>query len=323
MANQTNTNKVLLDLYKSFLNYFWLRPENAILSCFRALDFRKVVSKHENRKQKILDISCGDGVFTFIALGGKLDTYFDAFKSIKNEKRTSKFDAYDYYDKNFKVKIIKKPKYFVDTGSDWKKNLLKKSKKLNFYKNLLLHNNEKKFNLADNSYDLVFSNSAYWVKNIKQHLLDMKRVTKINGYIYLQMKFKDTFLSTLIKNQSKIKFGRQFEEIIDGGRLETWKGIKTKKDFDNILKSIDGLNIVSYKPLYGDLIALIWDVGFRPLFKPLFEMTTNLNKSKYINIKKEWVEILYKMSKKYISNYKPGNNSAMEYVILLKKNNEK
>ena len=321
MANQTN--KVLLDLYKNYLNYFWLRPENAILSCFRALDFRNIVKKYIKNNQKILDISCGDGVFTFIALGGKLDIFFDAFKSIKNKKRTSKFDAYDYYDKNFKVKILKKPKYIIHTGTDWKNNLLRKSKKLNLYKKLIIHNNEKKFDFIDNSYDLVFSNSAYWVKNIHQHLLDMKRVTKVNGHIYLQMKFKDTFLSTLVKNNSKINFGRTFENIIDGGRLKTWKGIKTKKEFDKILGNINGLEVLSYKPLYGDLIALIWDIGFRPLFKPLFEMTNSLTKSKYIQIKREWVDILYSMSKKYISEYRPKRNSAMEYVILLKKNNEK
>ena len=220
MANQTNKN--LLNLYKNFLNYFWLRPENAILSCFRALDFRKVVSENIKKKQKILDISCGDGVFTFIALGGKLDTYFDAFKSIKNKKRTSKFDAYNYYDKNFKVKIIKKPKYIVETGTDWKNNLLRKSEKLNLYKNLILHNNEKKLDIVENSYDLVFSNSAYWVKNIKQHLLDIKRVTKVNGHIYLQMKFKDTFLSTLIKNQSKVNFGKKFEKDDVNFHLYSW-----------------------------------------------------------------------------------------------------
>ena len=50
---------------------------------------------------------------------------------------------------------------------------------------------------------------------------------------------------------------------------------------------------------------------------------SSLTKSKYIQIKREWVDILYSMSKKYISEYRPKRNSAMEYVILLKKNNEK
>ena len=55
----------------------------------------------------------------------------------------------------------------------------------------------------------------------------MKRVAK-NGYLYLHVKFKDTYLATLIKNQTKISFGPKFEKY-DGGRYETWKGLKTKK----------------------------------------------------------------------------------------------
>ena len=312
-------NKVLLQLYKEFLNYFWLRPESAIVQSFRAFEFRKVVFKKISKKQKILDVSCGDGIFTFLALGGKLDQTFDSYKSIKNKKRTAKFDAYDYYDKNFKIKILKKPAYGIDTGTDWKINLLKKSQKLKFYKNLLLHNNEKKFTLENNYFDLVFSNSAYWVKNIKQHLIDMKQKTKKNGYIYLQVKFRDTYLSTLVKNQTKINFGPKFEKIIDAGRYETWKGLKTKREFDKILKNIDGLKIELYKPLYGDIIMSIWDVGFRPLFKPLYEMSKSLSKLKYLKVKTEWVKILYDLSEKFIYNYKPKRQSAMEYTILLKK----
>jgi len=312
-------NKILLSIYKEFLNYFWLRPESAIVQSFRAFELRKTVYEKISKKQKILDVSCGDGVFTFIALGGKLDLSFDSYKSIKNKKRSAKFDAYDHYDKNFRVKVLKKPDYKIDTGTDWKLNLLKKSRQLRFYKKLLLHNNEKKLTLNDNLFDLVYSNSAYWVKNIKQHLIDMKRITRHNGYIYLHVKFKDTYLATLVKNQTKINFGTKFEKIIDGGRYETWKGLKTKKEFDKILKDISGLKVVSYKPLYGDIIMLIWDIGFRPLFKPLFEMSKSLNKSKYIKVKTEWIKILYDMSEKFISNYKPISQRAMEYTILLKK----
>ena len=153
----------------------------------------------------------------------------------------------------------------------------------------------------------------------KTTFVGYKRLTKVNGYIYLQMKFKDSFLSTLVKNQSKTNFGNKFEEVIDGGRLKTWKGIKTKREFDKILRNIDGIKIISYKPLYGDLISLIWDIGFRPIFKPLFEMANNLDKSKYIKVKKDWLNIIYEISENYIKNYKPLPEKAMEYVILLKK----
>ena len=67
---------------------------------------------------------------------------------------------------------------------DWKINLLKKSQKLKFYNNLLLHNNEKKFT-KNNHFDLVFSNSAYWVKNIKQTFDRYKqKQNKMDIYIY-------------------------------------------------------------------------------------------------------------------------------------------
>ncbi len=311
--------KIFLKIYREFLNYFWLRPEAAIIQGIRAFDFRKIVFEKIGKKQKILDLSCGDGVFTFIALGGKLDLSSDSYRSIKNKKRSAKFDVFDHYDKNFKLKIKKKASYKIDTGTDWKINLLKKSKHLNLYKNLLLQNNEKRLKLKDNSFDLVYSNSSYWVKNIKQHLVDMKRVTKHNGYIYLHIKFKDTYLATLVKNQTKINFGTKFEKIINGGRYETWKGLKTKREIDKVFKNLKGLKIVSYKPLYGDIITLIWDIGFRPIFKPLFEMSKSLSKSKYIKIKTEWIKILYDMSEKFISEYKPTARHAMEYRILLKR----
>tara|TARA_A100001234_G_scaffold215186_1_gene219664 strand:+ start:318 stop:1277 length:960 start_codon:yes stop_codon:yes gene_type:complete len=316
---KSKSTKILLEIYKEFLNYFWLRPESAIVQSFRAIELRKTVYQRISKKNKFLDVSCGDGVFTFIALGGKLGTSFDSYKSIKNKQRSAKFDAYDHIDKNFKIKILKKPSYKIDTGTDWKLNLLKKSKHLKLFKKLVLHNNEKRFPLNDNHFDFVYSNSAYWVKNIKQHLIDMKRVAKKNGYLYLHVKFKDTYLATLIKNQTKISFGPKFEKIIDGGRYETWKGLKTKKEFDKILDGISGLKVISYKPLYGDIIMLIWDIGFRPLFKPLFEMSKSLNKTKYIKVKTEWIKILYDMSENFISNYKPKKKGAMEYTILLKK----
>ena len=312
-------SKIFLQIYKKFLNYLWLRPETAITQSIRAIDFRNLVYKKINTKQKILDLSCGDGIFTFIALGGKLDSSFDSYKSIKNKKRTARFDAFNYYDKNFKIKVVKKSDYKIDTGTDWKINLLKKSKHLKLYKNLLLQNNEKKLSLENDYFDLAYSNSAYWVKNIKKHLTEIKRTTKKNGYIYLHMKFKDTYIATLIKNQTKINFGSKFEKIIDGGRYETWKGLKTKREFDKILQDIDGLKIVSYKPLYGDFLTSIWDVGLRPLFKPLYEMSKGLSKSKYVKVKTEWVKIIYDLSEKFMSNYKPNSQSAMEYKILLKK----
>ena len=74
-------NKVL-KFYKIFLSFLWLRPENAVLGTLRAVDFRKVLEKYIKKNHKILDISCGDGIFSFICAGGELDFKSDAFSSI-------------------------------------------------------------------------------------------------------------------------------------------------------------------------------------------------------------------------------------------------
>lgn len=309
---------MILDLYLEFLNYFWLRPENAVLSCFRSSALKQNLKKLK-KNDRVLDVSCGDGVFSFITCDGRLNLSSDAFSSIKNNKRSSKFDAYDHFDRNFKISIKKKPEFLFETGLDWKINLLKKAEKLNFYKNLTVHNNEKKFKNINNNYDLIFSNSAYWVKNLESHINDMVDATKVGGKIYLQMKFKDSMNISIIKNNSNINFGREFYNMIDAGRLKTWRGLITQKEFIKIIKKNKKVKIIDFSPLYGDLISLIWDIGFRPLFKPLFLMTSNLKKSSYLEIKKEWVSTLYRISKYYISSYMPEKNKAMEYNILLKK----
>jgi hypothetical protein len=308
-------NPLLLKFYKSFLNYFWLRPENAILCSFRALDFNRVLKKYIKKNDKIIDVACGDGVYSFIAAEGELDADFDTFQSILNKKRTSKFDAYDYFNNKLKVKVKKKPKYLFDTGTDWKNNLLKKANILKFYKKLIIHNNEKKLKL-ENKYKLVFSNSAYWVKGLSSHLNDMKELTEKNGYIYLQMKFKEGLQTTMIKNNTKINFGKIFFDIIDAGRFATWRGLKTKKEFDKILKSNKDLQIISYKPLYGGIIGNMWDIGLRPLFKPLAELIKNTKINKLSKIKKEWVNILYELTSYFMINYKPNKKNIMEYTIL-------
>ena len=77
-----------IKLFKEFLNYFWLRPENAIIFTLKSCAIHKL------RKKKIrssLDIACGDGVFSFI-------TNFGTFKISEDmylETNLNKKDIYD------------------------------------------------------------------------------------------------------------------------------------------------------------------------------------------------------------------------------------
>ena len=49
-------------LFLKFLNFYWLRPEKALLHTFRSEKYMKTFKYF---KSPSLDVSCGDGVYSF------------------------------------------------------------------------------------------------------------------------------------------------------------------------------------------------------------------------------------------------------------------
>ena len=88
---------------KSFLNLYWLRPENGLITTFKSSAFDDL--KFESPS---LDLSCGDGMFMAIHLGALFDFDFDYFKSTKaNEfSHSNVIDIYDDYNENYEIKIL-------------------------------------------------------------------------------------------------------------------------------------------------------------------------------------------------------------------------
>ncbi len=163
-----------LDYFKQFLNWYWLRPESAILTSLRAEAYSSTLDLFGNGTATT-EISCGDGVFSLITLGGKLSQISDMYRSIliTNTFRDENYDAYDHFDQDYIVEIEKSPELHYEYGTDWKTNLLKKAEKLNLYSNLLNHDNNLALPLENDSMHYVYSNSSYWVKNFEFHLNDI------------------------------------------------------------------------------------------------------------------------------------------------------
>ena len=51
-------------LFLKFLNFYWLRPEKALLHTFRSEKYMKTFKYF---KSPSLDVSCGDGVYSFFS----------------------------------------------------------------------------------------------------------------------------------------------------------------------------------------------------------------------------------------------------------------
>lgn len=126
-------NKTDENVVKSILEANWLRPETAVWRSMDALMLRKI-----RLAQPVLDLGCGDGIFSFLALGGgKIRPDYDAYSLLGGS--LDKMDIYNSKRKNKKPKLLKRPRLRI-TGLDHKQNLLGSAENLGFYERLVRHN---------------------------------------------------------------------------------------------------------------------------------------------------------------------------------------
>jgi hypothetical protein len=307
-----------VQLFEEFLNFFWLRPENAVLLSLRA-DALQSTFEFFDEGERTVDISCGDGVFSFLAMGGELSSETDMFRSLNMEStfRESEHDHFDSYDEDYFVEVEKSPERSYDYGTDWKPNLLAKASHLDFYSELIEHDNNETLPFENGSMSYVYNNSAYWVERFEFHLQDLVRITESGGHVVLEMK-TDAIKEYTSRNYVPF-MGDRFHEIIDAGRLSTWKGLHSKEELLRMLKGLDDCHVRTVKPLYGGLPIQMWDIGLRPLFPPLSKLSNGVSDETRLEVKQEWCTILYELLEHYLSKYEAEKETAVEYMIVLEK----
>ncbi len=286
-----NNNSVDSKL-ESFLNLYWLRPENGLITTFKSLAFESF--KFESPS---LDLSCGDGMFMAIHLGGLFDSDFDYFKSTKaNEfNHSNVIDIYDKYDENYEINFKKRPSIQIDYGTDWKQSLLDKAAKLDLYKKLILHDNNKTpLPFPDNYFKTIYSNSIYWIKEPRKLLEDIYRITSPGGLVSLE-----------VLTPSRYELLDKLEEflspsaidILDRNRRQTTQGMKTYSEWKEMMETA-GFTIKNVSSVYPHkLIVDFWNIGLRPISHLLIQMSDNISIEKRMQIKQEWVSIFLELFK--------------------------
>ena len=277
---------------KQYLNLFWLRPENGLLCTFKS-----EVMNDIGFESPSLDLSCGDGLFTFIHLGGELETEFDYFQTTNadNFKHSSFVDIFDHYNENYQVNFTKKPQITIDYGTDWKKALLDKAAKLGLYKNLLVHdNNEIPLPFENNYFKTIYSNSVYWIKNVKSLLRDIHRILKPEGTAVLEV--ATPYFYELLDELEHI-LSPEAIKLLDRNRRATSPGLNGYNDWCKIFEECE-FRIKDVRCVYPDKILLdIWNIGLRPISHLLIQMNEELSIEKRKKIKNEWVNIFYQIFK--------------------------
>ncbi len=309
------------EILKNFLNAYWLRPETAL---WRTLDVEAMRTFKVTSPS--LDLGCGDGTFSFIRAGGGYEDDFDVFLNVDNlDKYWENVDIYDAYEEHKEEKkLVKKiPEYKIDMGLDHKINLINKARRLNFYNDFKEFDANKILPFKDNSFQSVFSNIIYWLDSPDQVFKEIFRILKKDGICCVMLPnityLEGSFYYTLYEKSKRKEF--EFLKLIDRGRIsDNLKIVNTYSGWKEIIEGA-GFEIEECIPHLSKTLIQIWDIGLRPLFPLLKEMTTNIKKDVLLEIKREWVDLFLSLCYPIIENEKllTQNKEFCFFCFLLRK----
>jgi SAM-dependent methyltransferase len=264
----------------------WLRPENAL---WRALNCKAL--EDVTFSSPSLELSCGDGVFSFLLAGGNFDTSFDIFKGAGDlDNFYDNADIYDAAPSDYDPAIAARPDRTIDVGCDWKPNLLEKADSLGLYDELTEHDNNEPLPFDDDKFRTIYSNSVYWIENVDLHLSEIKRVLADDGKAILQLKtpaIRD-FLN-LLRNSYTDELGENLIDTIDRGRSDHYAHVYHDEGWTERLEDA-GLQVVDRRPTATWVHTRMWDIGLRPISPLMIKMANSLSDEQRVMIKEEWID---------------------------------
>ena len=307
------------DSFSELLNAFWLRPETAL---WRELDIRAMESFVF--RSPSLDIGCGDGLFSFIRAGGRLDMRFDQYRAMTGlDKFFDNIDVFDAYDDQVNPVVIALPEYHIDCAFDHKDNLLSKAGQLGLYESLKQGDANKQLPFPDESFNSIFSNIIYWLDDPQYVLSEMRRILCPGGSVCLMLP-NESFPEFSFYNQLYVKTGDPkwgFLEKLDRGRFSSnFSQMNSKMKWELMFENA-GLDVVEHKSHLSKTVIQVWDIGLRPLFPILHRMTNLIPSENFLEIKKEWVTTMRQFLEPLVdmdSSLNPGEEPAFHCFILEK-----
>ncbi len=281
---------------RHYLNLYWLRPENGLLCAFKSKAFEDLEIEAPS-----VDISCGDGLFMFVHLGGVCGDDFDYFVCTRAGEfsHRSFVDIYDSCPGNYEVPIVQRPAVTIDYGTDFKQALLDKAGRLDLYGELVLHdNNLVPLPLPEHHFQTVYSNAVYWTENVEPLLADIHRMLKPGGRALLEV-MTPYFLETL--DDIEPYLSAEAMVILDRRRRQTMPGSRHFGQWRAIMESC-GFAVQDCRCVYPARVLLdIWNIGLRPISHLLIQMTDAVSAEQRSKIKREWVDIFFELFKPLLS----------------------
>ncbi len=277
------------ELLRAFVQAYWLRPENAYWMALRSASLGRVPITAPSA-----DISCGDGVFSFLHAGGRFEPRFDVFAAAGRLDRISRehADMFDVQAAGYSPPIARRPDRLIDLATDLKPALLRKAAALGLYGRLIEHDNNQALPIADGALRWVYCNSAYWVREIDSFLRELARTLADEGRLILQVKLARLRDCTLEKHRDVL--GAAFLDLIGRGRVACWPTLTDRAGWERRFGAC-GLEIIAARPFVTSTHARIWDVGLRPIAPLLVRMANALDAGTRASIQRDWTDLMMEL----------------------------
>lgn len=281
--------KLLEEKLRNYLCAYWLRPETAV---WRVCDWLAI--KDFNLEAPMLDLACGDGINSYILMGGTLPLEIDDSFSVKKVTPEEYFSGIDIYNDSDSKRmvvdiVINPPPRVFDIGLDWKQNLIEKAKLMKTHKKFVVHDMNYPLPLPNNSFKTVFSNSIYWAKDANHLLGEINRILEPEGRL-IAILATDNFTKFKIYNEF-LRTGNPLFKYLDRGRFIQHPQVLNEDEWKKLFIQAH-FKINKLTRHISKRLAQLHEVGLRPIAPPLIRMANSLPPEKRKEIKEEWIDYL-------------------------------
>lgn len=310
-------NEELEQVYDQFFSLYWLRPGSALLRFIES----KILFSFKDRylKYPTLDLGCGDGLFTSILFGARLNKKYDGFEAVDFSKK----EIYDTFQKLPDNLFVKKPRP-VGFGVDIKENAVKKAKDLAVYDEVKI-GDVREVPFESESVNSVFSNMIDDIerKDLPLVFKEVHRVLKKDEHFIFTTP-TENFREFLFFYNKAQDFKKQGDEEnyrlflgLDRGRSE-WE--PTSRSFWTELAQKTSFELVEYIEYGNKNLLQLWDTGLRPFFYYLMKQRNFLRKKGLnLSVKRIYLEIMKPWLLKFTKNQIAPEGGGSFAVIVFKK----
>ena len=269
-----------------------------------------------------LDLGAGNGLLSFVSMGGELSPNYDFFTNAGGLDSFFKGgDIYNSFSKAGKPEyILKKPDYIIDIALDHKENLLKQAEFLGVYKKLIAADANKTWPLEEKSLESVISNVLYWLSDKHHSFRELHRVLRKGGKVFLFLQTKNFTKFCLSYHPEDFPGYEKTLRVLNRSRKEShlWQ-----TDIGEIeqLAGQYGFEVLHHQYCYSKFFLTMWDIGLRPLSPVLIDMANSFSPEKRKQYKEKWVDILHEILQPIYNEEtrKELSDGGYLYVVLEKR----